>query len=232
MLTTLLPGQEPLMRLHKLLTAMSTAAFLSGCSLSPVFNAGVDSLKYSFSDKSLHLSPEQIEKLPRPSIGGRLSEDTAEALLYGYAEKDGHYWYSSSHEYLVTNHARLMRTSGLQYNLLYSSLINDALQNPELLSGKTFSQSWTIDVEPGHWYGIQVNSTLTPIGLQDIEGYSSPLFQVDEHISIPAMNWEGTNQFWFDPHSHSVVMTKQFIHPDYPPIATRVIKPFKDEVGQ
>ncbi|PPC74660.1 hypothetical protein C4K68_25440 [Pokkaliibacter plantistimulans] len=220
------------MHLHKFITFLATSVFLGGCSLSPVFEAGVDSLKYSFSDKSLQLSPQQINALPRPSMAGRLSPDSAEALLYGYQEKDGRYWYSSSSEYLVTNHARLIRSSGLQYNLLHSSLVNDALQNPELLAGKTFTQSWTIDVEPGHWYGAQVNSKLVPVGLQDVDGYASPLFLVNEQVTIPMMNWEGTNQFWFDPGTHNIVMSKQFIHPDYPFITTRIIKPFKDEVRQ
>jgi len=143
-------------------------------------------------------------------------------------------WISSDAGMLVTRNGRLLKS----VNLFYGNLINissDQLDPIALgLHLTTTPMHWqsTIDWQPGYHISYQRQSTFTFVADETlvINETPIPLKRFDEHVFIPRLGLEYSNQFWIDATSGTVFKSHQKMAPNLPYIDITLLKPysFKD----
>ncbi|MFP8967011.1 YjbF family lipoprotein [Pokkaliibacter sp. CJK22405] len=136
-------------------------------------------------------------------------------------------WYMPDASYVQTNYGRLIRTGNFVGNNTHITLTHDALSDPaSLLAGKQGTASGVFDGSLHNLYQLAFSSTLEPEGIEFFKPLKRNLFRVSEHLSIPAVGFSADNTYWLDPVSGKVIASRQYMHPDLPPVWLAEAKPY------
>lgn len=139
-------------------------------------------------------------------------------------------WISSDAGMLVTRNGRLLKT----LRLFNGNRVHLSSESPDPISQGLHLDStptqWEsqIDWQPGYHFSYVQHSTFTFIADEEItiNGSVKSLKRFDEHVSVPALATEYTNQFWIDADTGLVLRSRQKIAPNLSYIDITLLKPY------
>ncbi len=206
------------------LALLFSLCFLVACA--GTYRAYIDTLKYAFkspSDASLTL--QQVASANSDLLYLRHGDRPQAVLALAFIEQGQHKWISADGVVLLLEHGRLVRTAGLNNDLLY--LTNRGADPLKRLPGELFRAPWLrlADWQQGE-YGYQIRSEFKATGQQQLQFFERKLDTLvfEEHLQYPNQaNFIGAsktwlNIYWFDSESGALIKSKQQLTPQAEPI--------------
>lgn len=157
-----------------------------------------------------------VLSIPSATIGFRAGRLPQAIMTLERVEGDKLYWISSDHHTLVTQHGRIVRTSGFATNLTGGAFDKSALFGLpyELpLDGKKYHL--TMDFGEKLGLGFTATCQLSSKGDKEItlldNMVSTQMF--DEECYVGAIGWRFTNRYWLDKKTGFIRRSKQWTTP-------------------
>lgn len=206
---------------------------LAGCS-QKIADLGETMKVATVGYKDTAITKEQISALPYAAIQLKWGDGPRVLSALAFAEGDELKWVTQDKAMVVTQHGRLVRTSGFAYDLNYTANIqSDPLAN--LLSlwqqGSAQALRWSTehDYQPGYYSGYQALSRFKYQGEEEITILGEPvrLIKFTEQVLYPKLNIKQKNTFWLSPETGAVVKSQQFIGPGLPAVEITLLKPYQ-----
>jgi hypothetical protein len=181
--------------------------FTSACS--GTYHAYYQTLKIAFSDKSdAKMTLVEVQQSSVDVISVRRGERPSVIMALAYIENGQHKWVSSDKAMFVIDKGRLIRTIGLNKNLLYSSSTDiDPLKSlPHKTMYVSQKQKWirTVD-QTGDEYGYSIESTFNDATQDSVQALNldiDAILYVENLIyKVPTdyirinKNWK--NYYWY-----------------------------------
>jgi hypothetical protein len=183
---------------------------------------------YLLNGDDLHLTREDITRIPYASVAVRFSEFSQALLILGRRDGADLHWMSSEHEVIVTRHGRLVKTYGLPDDLKETRfLTDDPVGKPITTAASATACTRVIDLEPRHIDGVVVRSRFASAGREDLTilGTVLPTDVWTESNVAPDLDWSFKNQYWVDARSGYVWKSLQYLSPRLPPLEIVVYRP-------
>lgn len=206
------------MKLFKapILIAILSILFTTACSTTQ--QAYVRNVQMYFEIKTpISLTADKIKDSPADLVLVKNGERASVTMALAFIENDQYKWVSRDGVMFITQNGRLVRSVGLDHNLLYvSELSNDPLASPALYKENA---KWdrVIDTEYGD-YGAHLSSQTSTFINQLISVQAEP-FMTKKYLETvqyksPANGqhtW--TNTFWFEQSSGQLIKSSQKTSP-------------------
>lgn len=210
--------------------AGAIATGLGGCGISRSVDqtsAAIDFLWNGISGPEI--TRQQVADLPYATILGKIGRGPMSLLVLGRYDGEDLHWISADRNVLVTRNGRLMKTVGLPTNIVRTRLAG----TDPLVSGAAVRAAADrevvryIDVMPGGFFGVSVESAYETLGEERIEilGLAYDTVVVQERNAVPLMDWKHRNRFWIDRDTGFVWRSLQHFAPGIPPVEINVSKP-------
>ena len=206
----------------------ASSASLAACSTdNNALKTLASAYEASFGDKAA-FDPSYPESLPYASIAVSAKNRSRALLVLGKAEGDERQWISADRGVLVTRHGRIIRTVGLNENLIKTDF-----------SGPDFFERWgderksskvnrVVDLMPGNRYGVAITSIFKAVGKETINigsrSYQTTRFE--ENGTAPLLSWTFSNSYWADDKGN-VWRSIQQLSPNAPAMTIEVTKPYR-----
>ena len=149
-------------------------------------------------------------------------------VVLAFAEQGQMKWISADHNLFVMQHGRLVKTVGLDTDLRWIDAIErDPLSKPLDISSQgsvwQTQAEWSRDYVSGH----ELHSILyrRELETKDILGQSRQLLHIEEQVEDRQLNAHWRNDYWVDPASGEVVISRQQLGPKMPTIEFTLLKP-------
>ncbi|XBS70025.1 YjbF family lipoprotein [Acerihabitans sp. KWT182] len=183
-----------------------------------------------FGTPNVEMTPEQVRDIPYASMYARVNNGSQIFVVLAYAENGLLKWVTRDKAMLVTRNGRLIKTLDLTDNLLeVTNLASDPLEHANRITDGvewTRVQSWTQNKQSytatfSSRFSIEGNETLTVLNVPRTYRI------IDEDVTVAELNTHYRNRFWIDPSTGAVGKTQQSIGPDFFPIETITLNPYK-----
>lgn len=184
--------------------------------------------------KDAPITKAQIAALPYAAIQFKWGDGPRVLSTLAFAEADELKWVTQDEAMIVTQHGRLVRTAGFNYDVTYTSnLAQDPL--PQLLSlwqqGEPEALRWSTehDWQPGYYSGYQALSRFEYQGTEQVSILEEPvsLVKFTERVTYPKLKVAQENTFWLSPSTGKVIKSQQFIGPGLPAVEITLLKPYQ-----
>lgn len=210
------------MVLYKKLLVMSVLMFLTACS--GTYRTYVEMFELALKPQpDAVLSYSELTSDNPDYLYAKLGDQPRSVMGLLFIEQDQFKWTSANQVILVTEQGRIVRTSGLENDLIYTS---NTLADPVKAAAFT-NASWgrMLDWEAGE-YGYVVKSTFAVTENQFLTffGQQIKVRKVVETLSYdtPSTYWrfDGVwqNIFWFDETSGKLLQSQQMLAPGMQPL--------------
>lgn len=183
-----------------------------------------------FGTPDVERTPEQIRDLPYASMYVKVNKGSQIFVVLAYAENGFLKWVTRDKAMLVTHNGRLVKTLDLTDNLLeVTNLASDPLAHANRITDGTEwtrVQSWTQNKQT---YSASFTSRFSIAGNETLTVMNVPQTYriLDEDVTVAQLNTHYRNRFWIDTSTGAVEKTQQFIGPDFFPIETTTLNPYK-----
>lgn len=176
------------------------------------------------------VTPTAAEVMARPYYQMQVHAPDSQALMIlGGVEGARQDWYDSQGGVLIVEHGQIVRTIGIVPNLddshwLSSNPFAAGLQHLDA----PFTGSRIADWSPGYRYGVRMDVTLTPAGMEDVSilGSVHHLRRIDERVSAPVAGFSALNHYWVDPADGLVWKSHQVVAPGIA-LDTLALRPYR-----
>ncbi|MEW7313188.1 YjbF family lipoprotein [Buttiauxella gaviniae] len=178
-------------------------------------------------DDGIQLTNDDIQNMRYASQYMRINNGPQLFVVLAYDENDQQKWVTQDRAMIVTEHGRIVKTSGLGDNLQQvTNLASDPLVKANQIidgSGWTRQMGWT---EQQQVRMATARSTFTWDGTDTLKVADSttPVRVLDEEITAAGKTWH--NRFWIDSEGH-IRQSTQYLGPAYWPITTVLLKAAK-----
>ena len=176
------------------------------------------------------LSPDEIDNYQYAAYYLHFEDSPRVLLALGYVQEPVRYWYSGAKESFGTRYGRIIKTSKLEANLVYTSnLSNDPLACI-ITSEDVCETVWQYytDIELEH--GIarhQLKAKFRKVGNESIILPNGNTILVEHwEESFSSKKYEGINHFWIAVESRRVIKSSQQLPPDLGRIEIMEVKPY------
>ena len=200
------------------------ALLLPGCN--SLTNDSYETLKLAISRPEPLVTAEYVNQLDRPALVVRLAQ--SEALLVRAAETRGVAEWHGLEQMLVTHNGRVIQGAGLPEtsNLIAPLAPNDPFDGDlrNICQGEVVR---LVDYPDRYLTGIPQIATyeLGRLEMVELMGEELQLQRLDEHVSMPAIDFVTTNSYWFDLASGRVISSVQQLAPGLPPMSLTEVRP-------
>ncbi|MGN6516058.1 MAG: YjbF family lipoprotein [Rhizomicrobium sp.] len=204
---------------------------LAGCDLPPGldFSTVKDSLAVSTGIESAPgITLQQASQIPYASLGYRIGSSSEYVVVLAASVPDGLLWTAADHRALVTVGGRITRTAGFDWNLGDTSFAENDPVSTGLQSMTTnVSLRRTLDLRDIDRFGVDVESTFTPIGKKTINilGANLDVLEVNEDCNCADFSWSFKNVYWADISTGFIWRSLQTIHPNLDALTIEVLRP-------
>ncbi|WP_166425115.1 YjbF family lipoprotein [Paraglaciecola sp. 20A4] len=212
------------MNIKTLAFAIFVLAGTAGCS--GTYHAYYDTLKIAFSaPQDANMTQEEVSASKTDVMSVKRGERPIAIMALAYLENGQHKWVSGDNAIMIMEKGRVVRTVGLDKNLLYlSNTESDPLKtitNTSAVSSWLRSADWS-----GDEYGYPIHSSFSQPTSQtlrilnkDIETtlYAESLVY-DAPSDYIRLNREWQNLYWFDKQTGTLVKSIQTLSPISEPI--------------
>lgn len=179
-------------------------------------------------DDGIQLTHDEIQNMRYASQYMRINNGPQIFVVLAFDENGQQKWVTQDRSMIVTEHSRIVKTTGLGDNLQQvTNLANDPLTNPnQIIDGASWTRqmAWT---EHQQVRMATARSTFTWDGIDTLKVAMSttPVRVLDEEITADGKTWH--NRFWVDSEGH-IRQSKQYLGPDYWPVNTILLKAAKE----
>ncbi|MGK7244638.1 YjbF family lipoprotein [Buttiauxella agrestis] len=179
-------------------------------------------------DDGIQLTHDEIQNMRYASQYMRINNGPQIFVVLAFDENGQQKWVTQDRSMIVTEHSRIVKTTGLGDNLQQvTNLANDPLTNPnQIIDGASWTRqmAWT---ERQQVRMATARSTFTWDGTDTLKVAMSttPVRVLDEEITADGKTWH--NRFWVDSDGH-IRQSKQYLGPDYWPVNTILLKAAKE----
>ena len=179
-------------------------------------------------DDGIQLTHDEIQNMRYASQYMRINNGPQIFVVLAFDENGQQKWVTQDRAMIVTEHSRIVKTTGLGDNLQQvTNLANDPLINPnQIIDGASWTRqmAWT---EHQQVRMATARSTFTWDGTDTLKVAMSttPVRVLDEEITADGKTWH--NRFWVDSEGH-IRQSKQYLGPDYWPVNTILLKAAKE----
>ncbi|TKI04408.1 YjbF family lipoprotein [Martelella alba] len=184
----------------------------------------------AFGMPDVEMTPEQVRDIPYASMYARVNNGPQIFVVLAYAENGNLKWVTRDKAMLVTRNGRLIKTLDLTDNLLdVTNLSADPLIHANRITDGaqwTRTQTWT---ESRKVYTATFTSRFTLAGNETLTILGAPHTAriLDEDVDVAELHTHYRNRYWIDPVTGGVYKTQQFIGPDFFPVETTTLNPYK-----
>lgn len=232
-----------LIYLSRFTTLLFVLAISTGCSQK--FNDVNHTVNLAiFGDNDAVVNYDDIDRLPYASIYARIDNGPQAFMVLALAETTAISprtatfspsalqlkWISSDKGMLVTENGRVVKTLNLPQGNLVASISHliDPIKLGLHLSDTPTTWTRRIDWQPGYHFGYELHSEFHYQQTAFIMINDQPIktMYFTEHVSVPSLNVDYTNDFWIHPETGKVLKSRQKIAPNQPYIDITLLKPF------
>ncbi|RPH25598.1 YjbF family lipoprotein [Buttiauxella warmboldiae] len=180
-------------------------------------------------DDGIQLTHDDIQNMRYASQYMRINNGPQIFVVLAYDENGQQKWVTQDRATIVTEHGRIVKTTGLGDNLQQvTNLAGDPLLHANQIidgAGWTRQMAWT---EHQQVRMATARSTFTWDGTDtlNVAESATPVRVLDEEITVDGKSWH--NRFWIDSEGH-IRQSKQYLGPDYWPVDTILLKAAKNE---
>lgn len=203
------------------------AGCLSGCSLQS--NPYLDTLQAAtVGAPDASKTAAEVAAIPYASAYLTVGDLPRAFVVLAFAEQGQMKWISADHNLFVMQHGRLVKTVGLDTDLQrVSSIESDPMGKPLEISSQgsewQTQAEWSKDYVSGHalhavLYRRELESKI-------ILGQNRQLLHIEEQVEDRQLNTSWRNEFWVDPKSGEVIISRQQLGPKMPTIEFTLLKP-------
>lgn len=178
----------------------------------------------------VQVTSEQVESLPYASMYLRVNHGQRIFVVLGFDENGQQKWITRDRSVVVTQHGRVVKTLGLNDNLIdVTNLQQDPLADPLHL---TEGASWTRTLSWSDAGAFRAGTAISHFTRKDdqvldLAGNKVACRVWQEHVELAADGKSWTNTFWIDTTTGQVRQTQQTLGGDDFPIETTILKPAK-----
>ncbi len=178
-------------------------------------------------DDGIQLTNDDIQNMRYASQYMRVNNGPQIFVVLAYDENDQQKWVTQDRAMIVTEHGRIVKTTGLGDNLQQvTNLANDPLVKAnQIIDGVSWTRqmAWT---EHQQVRMATAQSTFTWDGTDTLKiaDSTTPVRVLDEEVTASGKTWH--NRFWIDSEGQ-VRQSKQYIGPNYWPVTTILLKAAK-----
>lgn len=179
-------------------------------------------------DDGIQLTHDEIQNMRYASQYMRINNGPQIFVVLAYDENGQQKWVTQDRSMIVTEHGRIVKTTGLGDNLQQvTNLASDPLINAnQIIDGASWTRqmAWT---EHQQVRMATARSTFTWDGTDTLKIAESttPVRVLDEEITADGKSWH--NRFWIDSEGH-IRQSKQYLGPNYWPVNTILLKAAKE----
>lgn len=179
-------------------------------------------------DDGIQLTHDEIQNMRYASQYMRINNGPQIFVVLAYDENGQQKWVTQDRSMVVTEHGRIVKTTGLGDNLQQvTNLASDPLINAnQIIDGASWTRqmAWT---EHQQVRMATARSTFTWDGTDTLKIAESttPVRVLDEEITADGKTWH--NRFWIDSEGH-IRQSKQYLGPNYWPVNTILLKAAKE----
>ncbi len=203
------------------------AGCLSGCSLQS--NPYLDTLQAAtVGAPDASKTAAEVAAIPYASAYLTVGDLPRAFVVLAFAEQGQMKWISADRNLFVMQHGRLVKTVGLDTDLQRLDAIQlDPLSKPLDISsqgsGWQTQAEWSRDYVSGH----ELHSILyrRELEMKDILGQSRQLLHIEEQVDDRQLDTHWRNDYWVDPTSGEMVISRQQMGPKMPIIEFTLLKP-------
>ena len=217
--------------LKKLIGIISLGVLVSGCTSDS--HMAYQTVHDAFTTApDVTISSAKLSKLPYAASYARLGSNARALIILASAKGDERLWVTKQREALVTRQGRIIRTEDLKkanFTLHFTS--SDLLAGGVKALRKHPKATGVVDFMPGYHYGFPFKAQYKVVGQQTISiaGVHKQLTQVDEHYSVPELNFHTVNHYWLDSYGLVWQSRQQYI-PQLPPIHLTLLKAYRQDL--
>lgn len=178
-------------------------------------------------DDGIQLTNDDIQNMRYASQYMRVNNGPQIFVVLAYDENDQQKWVTQDRAMIVTEHGRIVKTTGLGDNLQQvTNLASDPLTKAnQIVDGVSWTRqmAWT---EHQQVRMATAQSTFTWDGTDTLKiaDTTTPVRVLDEEVTASGKTWH--NRFLIDSEGQ-VRQSKQYIGPDYWPVTTILLKAAK-----
>lgn len=180
-----------------------------------------------FGTPGVHLTDDELQNMPYASQYIQLNDGPQLFVVLAFDENGQQKWVTQDQAMLVTQNGRLIKTTGLQDNLLQTGNLDaDPLKSPgQIRDGASWTRlmGWTEHQQVRYatarsqfsWEGrdsLKTGSDITSVRV------------LKETVTTDQARWH--NRFWID-EDGQIRRSEQFLGADYFPVTTQLIKAAK-----
>ncbi len=200
------------------------ALMLSGCN--SLMATSYDTIKLAITGPEPLVSVEYVNTLARPGLVARMLQ--TEALLVRAAENSGIAEWHGLEQMLVTHNGRVVQAAGMpqEADLIAPLLPDDPFRGDLRMLDQT-EVVRLVDYPDRFLTGIPQTARyqLGPREQIQVMGVDAQLQRLDEHISMPSIDFTATNYYWFVPATGKVIASTQHLAPGLPPMRLTEVCP-------
>ncbi len=169
--------------------------------LAPGYTEAFNSVySYFKSDKTNNqITKELIENIPYASAIMSIGKGKDALMILESKNTSSEYtWVSQDGIYLVFKSGKIVKTSGLENNLIET--VSPAVQYEKLLEEKSISFLQYFSYDKPSLINLKVETTLTFLGKEKVVLYDTTktMNLVEEKIKNEYLGWERVNRYWLD----------------------------------
>ena len=195
--------------------------------VAPTYSVAFESIKgalLGYPEKKI--SKELIENIPYASLVMKIGKGSSGLLILESLKGDETIWVSADQVVILLKEGRIVRTLGLNNNLISLKRINQSFKN--LISSKEsitdYYSYYSYDDPP--LSNLKVHVYIEKIGMRDVYilGEQKNLLLIHETISNKEIRWQATNKYWVDPKDYYVWKSVQTVSPKLPKFSYEITK--------
>jgi hypothetical protein len=188
---------------------LSILILMFSCGCSGTYHAYYQTLKIAFAEqKNAEITSLEVQQSKIDVISVKRGERPTAIMALAYLENDQHKWVSNDNAMLIMEKGRIIRTLGLEENLLHSSNTDiDPLKSlPTHPNDKPKQQTWSRIVDrTGDEYGYPIESIFSQASPDTIQALS---LNIEAILYVETMNYKAPanylrfnnswqNYFWY-----------------------------------
>jgi hypothetical protein len=215
----------------KVINLLRMGALAASCLLVAGCNSNTttsyETLKIAIQGPDSQISTDAINRLGRPALVVQLGQ--SEALLVQASASGSRAEWHGSHQMMVTRQGRIVQTAGMPEasDVIAPLLEDDPFLGDFRAMAERTEVTRLVDIPKLHLSALPQHARYArgPVQEREIMGELITLQRIDERISMPAINFRATNQYWVDPATGSVLASVQHLAPELPPLIITHVKP-------
>lgn len=199
---------------------------LTGCGLvnteSP-FWATVAAIRGS-GDTSPPVDRAHVDKLPYASLLAWFDGTKPSFIVLGQLQDERLFWYSATHQVIVTRGAYVVQTAGLERDLTFVQFADSRVESPLHLIGQ--ERRRTIDARAEGVFSWELHCSYSSAGQERVEILELPMeLTLVKETCRQTKGDPLVNTYWADPATGFVWKSRQTLLPGAPPLNIAILKP-------